>query len=117
MIAGGIERIAISSIATTPTRTARSSSSLSEMPSASVFRGQSYEPHYEGSSVVVGPPAATCSLHGKYAFEALAGLTWRKTLSAVSTSSRSVGDGFRMLRSTPLMPWGLMNTRPFLTCR
>ena len=36
-------------------------------------RQQSYEPHYEGSSVVCGPPNGVCSIHGTYAFEAQAG--------------------------------------------
>lgn len=36
-------------------------------------RQQSYEPHYEGSSVVMGPPNGVCSIHGKYAYTALAG--------------------------------------------
>ena len=34
---------------------------------------QTYEPHYEGSSVVLGPPNAVCSAHGTHAFSARAG--------------------------------------------
>lgn len=33
----------------------------------------SYDPHYEGSSVVAGPPGATCSVHGRFSFAAEAG--------------------------------------------
>ncbi len=36
-------------------------------------RVQSYEPHYEGSSVVWGAPGTVCSAHGTHAFEARAG--------------------------------------------
>jgi 4-hydroxyisophthalate hydroxylase len=36
-------------------------------------RVQLYEPHYEGSSVVVGPPGAVCSIHGKHSFVARPG--------------------------------------------
>ncbi len=36
-------------------------------------RVQTYEPHYEGSSVVLGPPNAVCSAHGTHAFSARAG--------------------------------------------
>jgi 2-polyprenyl-6-methoxyphenol hydroxylase-like FAD-dependent oxidoreductase len=34
---------------------------------------QSYEPHYEGSPVVMGPPDGTCSIHGSHSFMARAG--------------------------------------------
>jgi 4-hydroxyisophthalate hydroxylase len=33
----------------------------------------SYEPHYEGSSIVCGPPGSTCSVRGRHTFEAQAG--------------------------------------------
>ncbi|MBO0713640.1 MAG: FAD-dependent monooxygenase [Acidimicrobiales bacterium] len=33
----------------------------------------SYDPHYEGSSVVDGPPGASCSVHGRFSFAADAG--------------------------------------------
>ncbi len=34
---------------------------------------QSYEPNYEGSSVVMGPPGDVCSAHGTHSFKARAG--------------------------------------------
>jgi len=34
---------------------------------------RAYEPHYEGSPVVIGPPGAVSSIHGAYSFEARAG--------------------------------------------
>jgi 4-hydroxyisophthalate hydroxylase len=36
-------------------------------------RVQSYEPNYEGSSVVMGPPGDVCSAHGTHSFKARAG--------------------------------------------
>lgn len=33
----------------------------------------SYEPHYEGSPIVWGPPGSACSVHGHHTFEARAG--------------------------------------------
>ena len=32
-----------------------------------------YEPHYEGSSIVLGPPGGKCSAHGTHTFTARAG--------------------------------------------
>jgi 4-hydroxyisophthalate hydroxylase len=47
----------------------------SELARKDGFRRQSYEPHYEGSSVVIGPPGAPCSIHGRFypSFKAEAG--------------------------------------------
>lgn len=36
-------------------------------------RQQSYEPHYEGSSVVLGPPNSSCSIHGRHSYAAQPG--------------------------------------------
>ncbi len=36
-------------------------------------RGLTYEPHYEGSPVVAGPPGAVCSAHGEFSFRARPG--------------------------------------------
>ena len=36
-------------------------------------RVQRYEPNYEGSSVVLGPPGSVCSAHGTHSFKARAG--------------------------------------------
>jgi hypothetical protein len=61
-------------------------------------RQQSYEPHYEGSSVVLGPPNGTCSIHGTYSFVAQAG---HHLAPQVLASGRNVfeelGDGFSLL--------------------
>lgn len=37
------------------------------------FRAPTYEPNYEGSSVVMGPPGAVCSAHGRHMAKARAG--------------------------------------------
>jgi len=44
-----------------------------ELEITSGTRQQAYEPHYEGSSVVVGPAGGVCSIHGKHSFLAVAG--------------------------------------------
>jgi 4-hydroxyisophthalate hydroxylase len=59
---------------------------------------QTYEPNYEGSSVVLGPPGGKCSAHGTHSFAARAGhhLAPRRL-----TSGRDVfeelGSGFALL--------------------
>ncbi|HEU0167141.1 MAG TPA: FAD-dependent monooxygenase [Chloroflexota bacterium] len=59
---------------------------------------QSYEPHYEGSRVVMGPPGAVSSIHGKYAFTAEAG---HHLAPRALTNGRNVfeelGDGLTLL--------------------
>ena len=44
-----------------------------ELKYETLGRRQSYEPHYEGSPIVVGPEGGVCSIHGKASPEALAG--------------------------------------------
>ena len=44
-----------------------------ELEARSGAQQQSYEPHYEGSPVVMGPPGAVCSIHGEHSFAARAG--------------------------------------------
>jgi 2-polyprenyl-6-methoxyphenol hydroxylase-like FAD-dependent oxidoreductase len=61
-------------------------------------RVQSYEPHYEGSSVVLGPEGAVCSIHGKHSFVARPG---HHLAPSPLTSGRDVfeelGSGFTLL--------------------
>ena len=61
-------------------------------------RQQSYEPHYEGSAVVAGPPGGVCSIHGKYGYPALAGhhLT-PQVLSSGKNVYEELGQGFTLL--------------------
>jgi 2-polyprenyl-6-methoxyphenol hydroxylase-like FAD-dependent oxidoreductase len=61
-------------------------------------RQQSYEPHYEGSSVVLGPAGSACSIHGRHSFAAQAG---HHLAPQPLTSGRNVfedlGSGFTLL--------------------
>ena len=57
---------------------------------ASAARLQDYEPHYEGSPVVLGPPGGVCSAHGTHTFKARAGHHLPpQLLSSGATCSRS----------------------------
>lgn len=57
-----------------------------------------YEPHYEGSSVIHGPPNGVCSAHGRHAVKARAGhhLTPRP-LSSGRDVYEELGTGFTLL--------------------
>src|SRR5262249_11666627 len=59
---------------------------------------QSYEPHYEGSAVVCGPPGAACGIHGRHSVAAQPG---HHLAPCVLTSGRNVfeelGSGFTLL--------------------
>ena len=44
-----------------------------EHAGAAAPRVLTYEPHYEGSSIVLGPPNGVCSAHGEHTFKARAG--------------------------------------------
>ncbi len=59
---------------------------------------QNYEPHYEGSSVVMGPAGGVSSIHGAYTHVAQAGhhLSPRK-LSSGRNVYEELGDGFTLL--------------------
>jgi 4-hydroxyisophthalate hydroxylase len=62
----------------------------------------SYEPHYEGSPIVCGPPGSACSVHGRHAFEARAG---HHLAPALLSSGRNVfselGPGYTLIALTP----------------
>jgi hypothetical protein len=61
-------------------------------------RQQTYEPHYEGSSVVMGPPGAVCSIHGKHSFAAQAGHHLApRTLASGRNVFEELGPGFTLL--------------------
>jgi len=61
-------------------------------------RPQSYEPHYEGSSVVMGPAGGVCSIHGRMSLRAEAGhhLAPRQ-LSNGRNVYEELSDGFTLL--------------------
>lgn len=61
-------------------------------------RLRSYEPHYEGSSVVLGPPNSRCSIHGKYSFAARAGHHLApQLLSSGRNVFEELGTGYTLL--------------------
>jgi 2-polyprenyl-6-methoxyphenol hydroxylase-like FAD-dependent oxidoreductase len=59
---------------------------------------QTYEPHYEGSAVVMGPPGGKCSAHGKHTYAAKAGhhLPPQKLASGRNVFEE-LGSGFTLL--------------------
>jgi 2-polyprenyl-6-methoxyphenol hydroxylase-like FAD-dependent oxidoreductase len=58
----------------------------------------SYEPHYEGSSVVIGPPGAACSVHGTHTYAAQAGHHLApRTLSSGKSVFDALGTGYTLL--------------------
>lgn len=61
-------------------------------------RQQSYEPHYEGSPVVLGPPGGVCSIHGKHSYAAVAGHHLApQPLSSGRNVFEELGPGFTLL--------------------
>lgn len=74
IIAGGIERDRAFLDRYNPEKDrAEFERAWAEFPTLAGQQRQSYEPHYEGSPIVIGAPDATCSIHGRYAFTAEAG--------------------------------------------
>ena len=69
-----------------------------QLEATSGSRQQSYEPHYEGSKVVIGPPGAVCSIHGRHAFAARPGhhLT-PQPLASGRNVFEELGSGFTLL--------------------
>jgi hypothetical protein len=69
-----------------------------EHAAAAVSRVLTYEPHYEGSPVILGPANGVSSAHGTYTFEARAG---HHLPSQLLSSGRNVfeelGVGFSLL--------------------
>jgi 2-polyprenyl-6-methoxyphenol hydroxylase-like FAD-dependent oxidoreductase len=73
MIAGGIERDRAFLERYSPERNREEFEEAWSKLATGGNRPQSYEPHYEGSSVVLGPPNSACSIHGRHSFVAEAG--------------------------------------------
>ena len=62
------------------------------------MRVQTYEPHYEGSPVVIGPPGGRCSAHGRHTFAAKAGHHLPpQPLSSGRNVFEELGTGFTLL--------------------
>ncbi len=99
MIAGGIEQDRIWLDRHNPhTDRAEFEHAWEEYGRTRLMQPQTYEPHYEGSPVVIGPPGAACSIHGRMSFKAEAGhhLAPRE-LSSGRNVFEELGDGFTLL--------------------
>jgi 2-polyprenyl-6-methoxyphenol hydroxylase-like FAD-dependent oxidoreductase len=99
MIAGGIEADRAFLERYSPERDrAEFAAAWQSLEANARTRQQSYEPHYEGSSVVVGPPGAVCSIFGQHSFAAQAGhhLT-PQPLSSGRNVFEDLGRGFTLL--------------------
>src|SRR6266851_753133 len=69
-----------------------------EHATAAAPRVLDYEPHYEGSSVVFGPPNGVCSAHGTHTFKARAGHHLPpQLLSSGRNVFEELGVGFSLL--------------------
>ena len=61
-----------------------------------------YEPHYEGSPVILGPPNGVCSAHGTHTFKARAGHHLPpQLLSSGRNVFEELGTGFSLLAFDP----------------
>jgi hypothetical protein len=99
MIAGGIERDRAWLERYNPQRDrAEFERAWAEYAAMSVRRPQTYEPHYEGSLVVMGPPGGVSSIHGRMSFRAEAGHHLApRPLSDGRNVFEALSDGFSLL--------------------
>jgi 4-hydroxyisophthalate hydroxylase len=99
MIAGGIESDRAVLEHYRPERDrAEFEQAWQQLAATSGARQQSYEPHYEGSSVVIGPPNSVCSIHGKHAYAAQAGHHLApQPLSSGRNVFEALGTGYTLL--------------------
>src|SRR5213075_1161680 len=99
MIAGGIERDRVWLERYDPRKDKTEfERAWSEYGATWGMRPQTYEPHYEGSSVVSGKDGGVCSIHGRMSFKAEAGhhLAPRQ-LSSGRNIFEELGYGFTLL--------------------
>ena len=99
MIAGGIEADRAFLERYSPDRDrSEFEQAWKQLEASAGSRQGSYEPHYEGSSVVLGPPNAACSIRGKHSYVAQPG---HHLAPQSLTSGRNVfeelGPGFTLL--------------------
>jgi 2-polyprenyl-6-methoxyphenol hydroxylase-like FAD-dependent oxidoreductase len=99
MIAGGIESDRVFLERYNPERDREEfEAAWQQLAATGGARQQSYEPHYEGSSVVSGPPDASCSIFGKYSFAAQAGHHLApQPLSSGRNVFEELGPGYTLL--------------------
>ncbi len=97
MIAGGIERDRVFLERYSPEKDRAEFEAAWQQLGRQETR-QGYEPHYEGSAVVMGPPGGVCSIHGANSHVARAGhhLSPRK-LSSGRNVYEELGEGFTLL--------------------
>lgn len=102
MIAGGIESDRAFLERYSPERDrAEFEDAWQRLQASGASRQQSYEPHYEGSSVVLGPPNAVCSIHGRHSFAARPGHHLApQLLSAGRNVFEELGTGYTLLSFT-----------------
>lgn len=69
-----------------------------ELARSEASAAHTYDPHYAGSSVVMGPAGASCSIHGELSFRAAAGHHLApRALSNHRNVYEELGDGFTLL--------------------
>ena len=90
MIAGGIERDRAFLERYAPeTNGGEFKQAWDQLAQETLGRRQSYEPHYEGSPVVLGPAGGVCSIHGKASPRAEAG---HHLMPAILADGRNIFD-------------------------
>jgi 4-hydroxyisophthalate hydroxylase len=99
MIAGGIEADRVFLERYNPDRDRKAfEEAWTQMSSSSGTRQRSYVPHYEGSSVVLGPPGAACGIDGEHSLEARPGHHLApQMLSSGRNVFEALGAGFTLL--------------------
>ncbi len=99
MIAGGIERDRAWLERYSPEKDrAEFEQAWAEYGATWGMRPQAYEPHYEGSAVVMGPDGGVSSIHGRMSFKAEAGHHLApKDLSSGRNVFEELSDGFTLL--------------------
>ena len=101
VIAGGIERDRVFLERYSPGRDRKEFEQAWNEMATRAPGPQSYEPHYEGSSVVMGPPDSSCSIHGSHSFAARPGHHLAPCALGGRSSGRDVfeelGTGFTLL--------------------
>jgi len=99
MIAGGIERDRAFLDRYNPNKDREEfERAWAEFGGRSGMERQTYEPHYEGSPVVMGPPDGVCSIQGEYSFVAQAGHHLApRALSSGRNVYEELGGGLTLL--------------------
>jgi len=102
MIAGGIESDRAFLERYSPERDrAEFEEAWTRLQASGASRQQSYEPHYEGSPVVMGPPNAVSSIHGTHSFAARPGHHLApQPLSSGRNVFEELGTGYTLLSFT-----------------